>query len=70
MTAVMVTDISSDDAPNEDYWISSTDQILVTRNPQLLAAEPIRSVAEVIPPYPDFRIFTDDFYNLLRVLKW
>jgi SAM-dependent methyltransferase len=70
MTAVMVTDISPDDATNEDYWVSSTDQILVTKNPQLLAAEPIRSVAEPIPPHPGFRVFTDDFYNMLRVLKW
>jgi hypothetical protein len=70
MTAVMVTDIAPEDAGNEDYWLSSTDQILVTKNGQLLAADPIRSVAQPLVPNPGFRAFTDDFYNLLRVLKW
>ena len=70
MTAVMITDISSEDSKDEDYWTSSTDQILVTKNANLLASEKIRKVAEPLVPRPDFRIFTDDFYNLLRVLKW
>ncbi len=68
MTAVLVSDVPvSDDGP--DYWISSTDQIVVTRNTQLLAAEPIQSVAEPLPPQPGFRVWTDDFYNLFRILK-
>jgi spermidine synthase len=70
MTAVMITDISPEDSTTADYWVSSTDQILVTKNAKLLASENIRKVAEPLVPRPDFRIFTDDFYNLLRVLKW
>ncbi|MBI2294675.1 MAG: fused MFS/spermidine synthase, partial [Betaproteobacteria bacterium] len=72
MTAAMVTDwpASSDGA---DYWLSGTDQIVVTRNERrnerLLAAEPIRSVAEALAPRDGFRVWTDDFYNLLRILK-
>ena len=69
MTAVLVSDaVESDEGA--DYWVSDTDQIIVTRNTQLLAAEPIQSVAVPLPPRPDFRTWTDDFYNLLRILKW
>ncbi|OGA24705.1 MAG: hypothetical protein A3I02_02020 [Betaproteobacteria bacterium RIFCSPLOWO2_02_FULL_67_26] len=68
LTAVLVTDVP-DNTEGADYWISPTDQILVTKNKQLLAAEAIRSVAEPLAPRPDFRVWTDDFYNLLRILK-
>jgi len=68
LTAVLVSDVAESDE-GADYWVSDTDQIIVTRNSQLLAAEPIRSVAQPLPPRPDFRIWTDDFYNLLRILK-
>jgi len=52
-----------------DYWLSDTDQIIVTRNAGLLAAEPINSAAEPLPLRPGFPVWTDDFYNLLRILK-
>ncbi|MGH8649367.1 MAG: spermidine synthase, partial [Burkholderiales bacterium] len=68
LTAVLVSDVSESDE-GADYWVSDTDQIIVTRNARLLAAEPIQSVAQPLPPRPDFRIWTDDFYNLLRILK-
>jgi hypothetical protein len=68
LTAVLVSDVAGSDE-GADYWVSDTDQIIVTRNARLLAAEPIQSVAEPLPPRPDFRIWTDDFYNLLRILK-
>jgi hypothetical protein len=69
MTAVLISDsVESDEGA--DYWISGTDQIIVTRNARLLAAEPIRSVAKPLTPRPDFRIWTDDYYNLLRIMKW
>lgn len=68
MTAVLISDAPESDV-GADYWISGTDQIVVTRNAQLLAAEPIRAVAEPLVPQPHFRIWTDDFYNLLRILK-
>jgi hypothetical protein len=69
MTAVLVSD-GADSSEGFDYWVSSTDQIIVTRNQQLLAAEPIRAVAEKILPRPGFRVWTDDFYNLLEILKF
>ena len=67
-TAVLVSDWPSADS-GADFWLSGTDQIIVTRNPALLEAEPIASVAERLPERPDFRTWTDDFYNLLRILK-
>lgn len=68
LTSVLVSDVAESDE-GADYWVSDTDQIIVTRNAQLLGAEPIRSVAQPLPPRPDFRVWTDDFYNLLRILK-
>ena len=68
MTAVLVSD-APDSAEGADHWISGTDQIIVTKNAGLLAAGPIRSVAEPLPLRPDFRVWTDDFYNLLLILK-
>jgi flagellar biosynthesis component FlhA len=70
MKAVMVTDISPEDAKDEDYWVSDTDQIIVTNNARVLDGDPLRSAAVPLVPRPGFRIFTDDFHNLLRVLKW
>ena len=59
-------DVYSD---RHEYWDANTDQIIVTRNKLLLAAEPLRHVARPLVPRPDLRVWTDDFYNLLRVLK-
>jgi len=68
MKAVLVSDWpNSDEGAN--YWVSGTDQIIVTRNRALLAAQPIASVAEPLAPRPGFRLWTDDFYNLAQVLK-
>ncbi len=68
MRAVMISDWpGSDDGSN--YWVSGTDQIIVTRNHALLQAQPIASAAIPLPERPDFRIWTDDFYNLARILK-
>ena len=70
LAAVLVSDLpenAEDEGP--DYWTASTDQVLVTANRQLLEADPIRSVATEIPVPPGFRVWTDDFNNLLRVLK-
>jgi hypothetical protein len=53
-----------------DYWTSSTDQIIVTRNTALLAAGAIRAAAQPLVPRPDFPVWSDNFYNLLRVLKY
>jgi hypothetical protein len=70
LTAVLVSDVpDSSYSNNHEYWNSSTDQIVVTRNQSLLAAEPLKSAAEPLKPRAGFRVWTDDFYNLLAVLK-
>jgi spermidine synthase len=68
-TAVMVTDYPDNSKSAIDYWMSHTDQIIFTRNTALLQSDAIRSVARPLKPQPGFRVWTDDFYNLLHVLK-
>ncbi len=68
LSAVLVSDTSdAEDGP--DYWTSNTDQVIVTSNRALLDSEKIRSVATEIRIPAGFRVWTDDFNNLLRVLK-
>jgi hypothetical protein len=69
-TAALVSDSQDNSESNGvEYWTSHTEQIIVTRSAALLAAQPVRSVAQVLFPRPGFRVWTDDFYNLLHVLK-
>lgn len=62
------------DSPNFDsgpkYWLSGTDQVIVSKNRAILDAEPIKSVGQPVKPRPELPTFTDDYYNLLRVIKW
>lgn len=67
MTAVLVSD-NPGTTNTTDYWLSSTDQIVVTRNKAILAAEALK-VAQPVAGRPGFPVWTDDFYNLLRILK-
>jgi hypothetical protein len=66
--AVNVADNPAHDSGPE-YWYSSTDQIIVTRNQRLLEAEAIAEAADEIEERPDLPIFTDSHHNLLRILK-
>jgi hypothetical protein len=68
MKAVLISDWP-DEGKGPDYWTSSTDQVIVTRNEKLLAQPKLAEVAKPLMPRPGFRIWTDDFYNMLRVLK-
>ena len=68
LSAVLISDWPKNEE-GPDYWTSSTDQVLVTANRQLLETENIRSAATEIAVPPGFRVWTDDFNNLLRVLK-
>ncbi|HEV3008944.1 MAG TPA: fused MFS/spermidine synthase, partial [Burkholderiales bacterium] len=52
-----------------EYWYSATDQIIVTRNPRLLAWPRIAEAAEEIADRPGLPVFTDAHHNLLRILK-
>jgi len=68
LTAVMISDSSAGEE-GADYWISGTDQILVTSNHALLESEKIGAAGKVLTAPPGFRIWTDNFNNLLHVLK-
>ncbi|WP_260590758.1 fused MFS/spermidine synthase [Variovorax sp. DXTD-1] len=58
----------SDDA-KESKWLNSTDWVLVARDPAVLAREPLRGAALPIAVPAGTRPWTDDFNNLLGVLK-
>ena len=68
LAAVLISD-TPENEEGPDYWTSSTDQILVTANRPLFDAAPIKSVATPLAPTPGFRVWTDNFNNLLSVLK-
>ncbi|HEV8519905.1 MAG TPA: fused MFS/spermidine synthase [Burkholderiales bacterium] len=67
LTAVLISDTPQSDAGAE-HWVSATDQIIVTSNRALLEAEKIRA-GKVLAATPGFRVWTDSFNNLVRVLK-
>ena len=66
--AVLVADEPSED-DRARYAVSYTNQIIVSRNPTLLEAAPIASAAEPLPVQPGFPVWTDDFHNLVSILK-
>ena len=66
--AVNVADSPSGEDGME-YWYSSTDQVIVTRNREVLESPFIAGVAEPIADRPDLPVFTDAHHNLLRILK-
>jgi SAM-dependent methyltransferase len=68
MTAVLVSD-TPQDTQGANYWLSSTDQILVTSQRTLFETDALRGVGTVLTPPAGFRVWTDDYNNLLRALK-
>ncbi|KQU86706.1 hypothetical protein ASC78_03800 [Variovorax sp. Root318D1] len=58
----------SDDA-EASKWLNPTDWVLVARDPAVLAREPLRGAASPIETPADARPWSDDFNNLLGVLK-
>ena len=68
MQAVLVSD-SPDFDSGPEYWLSTTDQVIVTRNKAILEAAAVREVATPIQSKPGLRIFTDDYINLVKILK-
>jgi len=68
LAAVLISD-SAESEEGPEYWTSSTDQVIVTANKALLQSEKIRAVATEIAIPAGFRFWTDDFNNLMRVLK-
>jgi spermidine synthase len=68
LQAVLVSDVpESSIGPN--YWLSSTDQILVTRDAKLLAHPRIAEAASAIRDRAELPTFTDAHHNLVRILK-
>jgi hypothetical protein len=68
LEAVNIADVpEGGDGP--EYWYSSTDQIIVTRNKALLAWPTIAEAADDIDDRPELPTFTDSHHNLLRILK-
>ncbi|MFA5191407.1 MAG: fused MFS/spermidine synthase [Verrucomicrobiia bacterium] len=66
LTAVMV----SDEPDEMETWFYDTDQIIVTANKALLNASQIRNGGKVIKPQSHFPLWTDNYNNLFRVLKF
>jgi len=68
MEAVNIAD-NPDTTEGPDYWYTSTDQVIVTRNQKLLAWPRIDDVSEEIDDRASLPTFTDSHHNLLRILK-
>ena len=65
MQSVLVTH----DPETEDWHLSKTDWVLVTNNKALLASEGVVKQKAEIREIPGLRVWTDDFNNLLSILK-
>lgn len=68
MQAVLISD-SPPTVDGPGYWLSSTDQVIVTRNAALLQSAPLREAAQPLQVDPGLPVFTDDYVNLVRILK-
>ena len=68
LEAINVPD-SPDAESGPEYWYSSTDQVIVTRNRRLLEWPALAGAAEPIEDRPGLPVFTDAHHNLLRILK-
>src|SRR5262245_35033208 len=68
LEAVNVGD-SPESSDGPQYWYSSTDQIVVTRNKKLLEWPRLSDAAVQIEDRPELPTFTDAHHNLLKILK-
>ena len=69
MEAVVVSDAPAGSDSGPEYWLSATDQILVTRNRELFTSDALRYVATPISDRGDLATFTDAHHNMFRILK-
>ena len=60
-----------DDEPEKrpNTFAFGTDQVIVTKNEALLQSPLLQNAGRPAPPRNDLATFTDDYYNLLRILK-
>jgi SAM-dependent methyltransferase len=68
MEAVLISDWP-DGSDGVGYWMSATDQVLVTRNAKLLQHPRVLEASQRIEERFDLPTFTDARHNLLRILK-
>jgi len=68
LSAVLISD-TPQDTEGASYWLSATDQILVTSDRRLLESDRIREAGKVLAARPGFRMWTDDYNNLFLILK-
>jgi spermidine synthase len=68
MEAVLISDWP-DSQEGVGYWMSATDQVLVTRNSKLLQHPRILEASERIAERFELPTFTDARHNLFRILK-
>lgn len=64
LTARLVTD-----SPADNSSASITDWVLIARSPAVFDGERLAEVVEPIEPNPNFSLWTDQFNNLIDVLK-
>ena len=64
LAAILVSD-----TPQDDRTASNTDWVLLARDPAALQEPRLAARAEPLPPAPGFSLWTDQFNNLLDVLK-
>ena len=57
------------DDDGDDALASRSDWVLLSDSAQALAKEPIGEAAEAVTPRPEWRLWTDDFNNIVQVLK-
>lgn len=57
------------DDDGDDALASRSDWVLLSDSAQALAREPINEAAEAVTPRPEWRLWTDDFNNIVQVLK-
>ena len=57
------------DSPGDDSSASITDWVLLARSVEVFDDARLAEVAEAIEPNPDFSLWTDQFNNLIDVLK-
>jgi hypothetical protein len=68
MESVLVSDYPGAESGRE-YWLATTDQVIVTSNQAILDAPAVVSGGQRVEPSPDAPGFTDDYSNLFRILK-
>lgn len=62
--------VLSHSTKGERQLISAATWILITHNRDFLARSEIANLTEPIPPRRGLRLWTDDYNNLLQVIRW